>query len=87
MIGVAVNARPQRGVGRIFAGHGVVADELDGEGVVVHQQLGRNVEVAFGSLPSEPPNLPGVGWMVAKSVPFRMSLRWLNCGMSEGEKA
>ena len=43
-----MDARPQRGVGRIFADHGVVADELDGERVVVHQQIGRNRELGLG---------------------------------------
>ncbi len=47
-IGVAVNARPERSVGGIFADHGVVADELDGQRIVVHQQLGGNGEVGFG---------------------------------------
>ena len=35
----------KRGVGRILADHGVVADELDGQRVVVHQQIGRNGEL------------------------------------------
>ncbi len=47
-VGAAMHARPQRGVGRVFADHGVVADEFDGEGVVVHQQLGRNGELGLG---------------------------------------
>ena len=59
--GVAVNTRPERGVGGIFADQSVVADELDGEGVVMDQQLRRNGELGFGSRLSEPPNWPGVG--------------------------
>ena len=45
--GVAMDAGPQRSVGGIFASHGVVADELDGEGVVVNEQIRGNVEVGF----------------------------------------
>jgi hypothetical protein len=44
---VAVNAGPQRRVGGIFASHGVVTDELEGQGVVVNEQIRRNREVGF----------------------------------------
>ena len=45
-----MNAGPERGVGGIFASHGVVTDELDGERVVVDEQLGRNGEIGFGGM-------------------------------------
>ena len=69
-----MDAGPERGVGRVFADHGVVADELDGERVVVHQQFGRNGELGLGIAAVGAASWPGVGWMVANSVPFMMSL-------------
>ena len=40
-----MNARPERGVGRVFANHGVVADELQRQRIVVNQQFGGNGEL------------------------------------------
>ena len=56
-----MNARPQRGVGRILADPDVVADELDGQGVVVHQQFGRNRELGFGVAAVRAAKLPRRG--------------------------
>ena len=47
-VGAGKHSGPQRGVGRVFALHGVVADEFEGERVVVDQKFGRNGEIGLG---------------------------------------
>ena len=45
------------------------------------------VKSASASRLSERPFGPGVGWMVAKRVPFIISSMWLNWGRRLGENA
>jgi hypothetical protein len=57
---VAMHARPERSVGRVLAGHRVVTDELDGERVLVDEQLRRNVEIGFLIVPIGAAELSGI---------------------------
>ena len=82
-----MNARPERSVGGIFAARGVVTDELDSERVVVDEQLGRNIEVAFRIAAVGAAEISRSGLDGGEEVPFRMSLSWLSCGIRAGEKA
>ena len=45
--GVGVDVGPERGVGGVFAGVGVVGDQLEGELVVADEKIGRDDNVGF----------------------------------------
>ena len=81
-----MHMRPECGIRGVFADHGVVADELDGQRIVVHQQLGRNGEVRLGNAAFGAAQLTGRGLDGREEGAVQDELDMAQLGQQAGRK-